>query len=794
MRSSQALRDLADMDMGSGGEEGHEEEDDDEETLQLQLQAIQAKLKLKKLQSAKKKAGEGRSGEDSASSSLRSARATSPRKLYESALPQSNLQVPVSPVKNLRAPTEQLSPARARLGLTSNPRATDVSLKRARDGNQIKKSSSLSSLRTPREEPPKVSSFSARLAASKQKEEEKQAKLDRLQQMRSSGFNHARSESVASSRNQATPSARRPELDEMVRPSSAGRVFEKRVERKETTISRSTSTCSSREDVDARARAQAALKINPGHEHASGTGHADPNDDNDDSFDVPQTNVDANSGYDPFSKIHLSRRHISHSVVAREMEGKEVYSLPRLLKEIKAPEYEPPDCESDYIVFAVLASKSSPIDHATTHRTNQQAQDNLDAPRNKFMVLHLCDLKWEIDCFLFGTAFNQFWKLTPGTLLAILNPAIMPPKGNQNNGRFSLKLGSSEDAVMEIGLAKDLGYCVSIKKDGQPCGDWVDKRKTEACEFHLNLQIEKNRKGRMEVNTMFTGGNRDDRTKSKVIKGHRENKSGGVHHREFGTLYSVPGRPGKSAASLLDDDDKRMYDDLVDEDTSRKRIAQAQKERDLQRQLNNMGKGSSVGAAYMRASNTVDTSTFAGQPHNAAEQARLELFEKKSASELGLLGNKASMARLSPSKDRKAHFGLGAMAIPASNTTGRSSTTPMGWGGAKTAGLLQPKENKRLGSPERGQQRLGTGPSASAKTCDGAENRPGRSDLVRSRSQQSSIRSSGSQSPTKKKARFDLMEKGIKVPGRESLPGLSERERGPGVRIESDDDDDLDIV
>lgn len=762
VRSSQMLQDLA------GGASGDEDGDDgeDEETLQLQLAEIQAKLRLKKLQNAKKKGDDSRRSQER-QTSVPSAR-TSPRKLYESALPRAAVQVPLSPATDRQARTEQVSPARARLGLTTNPRASDVSLKRARDGNPIKRTSSQQSLRAPVADLPRPKSFSARLAESKQRDDDRQAKHVRLQKVRSSGFGHTRTESNVSS----ASSVRRSRVTNDEGPSSAGRASESRTEARDQPISRSTSARFSREREQQGPLVNGVSRSEP----QSGTGHDAG--DSDESLDIQHTDPD--SGYDPFSKTHLKRREIPHSVVAREMEGKEVYTLPRLLKEVKSPDYEPPDCECDYVVFAVLASKSNPLDHAATHRTSEQhGDDKLEAPKNKFMVLHLTDLKWEIDCFLFGTAFNQFWKLTPGTLLAIMNPAVLPPKGSQHNGKFSLKLGSSEDAVMEIGIARDLGYCSAVKKDGQQCGDWVDKRKTEACEFHINLQIEKARKGRMEVNTMFNDGTKEDRTKSRAARGgERSKKHGPKVHREYGQLYNVNTGMGKSAASLLDDDDKRIYDDMTEEDASRKRLAAAQKERDLARQLKDLGSGSGPGADMIRARHTktsssttlTSTTSTAATGATAAEEARNALFAKKSASELGLLGKKASDTTLEPAKDRRKHFGLGVIGMSSS----KRSDAPMGWGGARKAGLLQTKESSRLASPEKGQTRLEV------------ENK--RPNLVRSRSQESSIRSTGSQSPTKKKARFAL-EKGIREPGRESLPGQGEK-----LGTVDSDDDDLDIV
>lgn len=749
-----------------------EHEDEDEETLQLKLQEIQAKLRLKKLQNKERRA-EGGSGRESRQESVRSSSprksTISPTRLYKAAV-----EVPVSPVRNIRAPEEHLSPARRRLGLTAVPRAKEVSLKRARDGSHIDRSNSQHSLQRPRDDVPKVKSFSERLAQGKNEVEEKQAKKDRLDKIRSTGFNHTKASTPI--RHDQEHKGRSSRLtDDSKRPSSSGHLSSS-TPVKDAAISRSASARIPR-DMQ-QAKPQARTLFNPGaYGQESGTGHDDG--DSDSSLHIEAANDQA--GYDPFSKVHLKKRNIEHSDIAREMEGKEIYTVKRLLKEVKAPNYDPPDCESDYVVFAVLASKSQPFSHAESHKTAEQAKEDYQTPRNKFMVLHLTDLEWELDCFLFGTAFNQFWKLTPGTLLAILNPAILPPKGNQNNGRFSLKLGSSEDAVMEIGIARDMGYCSAVKKDGQPCGEWINKRKTEACEFHISLQIEKSRKGRMEVNSMFRGsGNPSDKIKSRIVRDNQttKNGAGGKYHREYGQLYNVnSGVRGQSSASLLDKDDTDALHNMTQEEASRKRIANAQKERDLAKKLGEMGRG--VGAEYMRSkhqhttSTTTVSSTTSSSKNNitAAEEARNALFSKPSAAELGLLGKKACDADLNPAKDRKRHFGLGAITIPNGGSGATKTSEPLGWGGARKAGLLQPKENK-LGSPERGQMKLDTITSAS-----------------RPRSQDSSLRSQGSSSPVKKKARFNL-ERGIREPGRDSLPGAAQAKVGGN----DDDDDDLDIV
>lgn len=737
MGSSKALREAV---SGASDDEDVEDEED-EETLQLQLQAIQAKLKLKKLRQRGTIGGSESVGgkESGARASSRADTVFASPTKSSIARPRPDVEVPLSPTKDRNIPPEEHpSPARQRLGLSAAFKAQDVSLKRARDGTQLPRPHSDTRNSARRSDhvsgSPKPKSFSERLAQSKAASQDHQAKHERLEKTRSKGFGSNQTTTTKSTTSKPNGAAQRGTRD-ADRPSSSPR--------RQTASRSETST-------DTQARSDTSTSLDPHN---------------------PSENQDS-PGYDPFSALHLSKRHISHSTVTRSMADKEIYTLPRLLKEVKAPSYDPPDCDADFVVFAILASKSSPFDQKAAHRTADEhhAQEDADKPRNKFMVLHLCDLKWEVDCFLFGTAFDQFWKLTEGTLLAILNPGIMPPKGNQNSGRFSLKLGSSEDCVMEIGLARDLGYCGSVKKDGQLCGAWVDKRSTEVCEFHLSLMVDRERKHRMEVNTMWRshedGAEKKHRPNSHSreagafdsrMNGNKKTPLGASYHREYGQIYSVPSGYAKSAASLLDAEDTVT----LSAEASRKRIAAAQRERDLRKRLGEIGSG--VGAEYMRADRTGSHNTNAETSSRSTDHGGREYFEKPSAASLGLLGKKAAEQRLSPAKDRKKHFGLGAVSSV--------GTEAMGWGGAGKAGLLRPRKNpasaETVGSPERGQQRLTA--------------------IVRGRPEDG-----GSVSPSKKRARFAL-EKGIREPGRESLGGLLVGEAGAGPDGDGDDDD-LDIV
>ncbi|KAF1348859.1 hypothetical protein BDV97DRAFT_333490 [Delphinella strobiligena] len=678
-----------------GISDDEEDEDEDEEMLRLKLQAIEAKLKLKKLQNKKKLSTTQDHDEDRFSSNV-----ASPRKRLGTSSLLPGVQVPVSPIKDRMPPPSELpnqhtSPARVLLGIDKGLKAKDVSLKRARNGTQ------LANLNPSTPDARPTTSFNQRLAATRLSNEEQEAKADRVQKARSTGFALPGSSSATSG---STPARRRDSTE----PSEDGSAFES------------------------------------------------------------------------YSSLHLSKRKIPHTDLVRGLDAKEIYTLPRLLEEVKAPHYDPPDCESDFVVFAIIASKSSPYTTKAKHHMNSSTEPDTHEeinPRNKFMVMTLTDLKWEVDLFLFDTAFTQFWKMTPGTLVAILNPNIMPPKTNQHNGRFSLKLASSEDSVLEIGTARDLGFCKSIKKDGKECGAWVNKRKTQFCDYHVELAVEKTRRGRMEVNSMYrpTGAATNNKPFKQNSRGGMkagERSSAGLNRdRESGSAYYMGGTSGLSAANLFD------AEDMGKADAMRKRLAAREKERILGEKLGRLGNG--MGAEYLSAntSNTLSdksrrtkagptstTSSIAARDALAGSDQLYPRDEIDPETMTHLLGKKAADVDLGPAKGRKRAFGASA------TTTTGSGLEAMGWGGANRHDLLYPKNN-HAPSPEKGQT-----------TTSSQSSRP--------------------DSP-RKRARFDIKGKGLREPGRESLGTtttttsiLTRDAKGRVIvdRAPDSSDDDLDIV
>ncbi|KAF1932601.1 uncharacterized protein M421DRAFT_53311 [Didymella exigua CBS 183.55] len=678
--------------------DGDTTEDEDEETLQLKLQAIEARLKLKQLQKARRADPETRAIPSRPGTAAGLRRADLPQ-------PGSGVQVPVSPTRARRNADEPRSPARVLLGIDKGLRASEVSLKRPGPPrtNGLVRSNTTGSLGTPR-----IKSFSERIAESRSKEKQREANEHAHEERRARGFGHA---------NVAGLKRERP-------PSSRGSSFTS--------------------DAGARSSSTDTPQIRSSFTGMPPPGMAQRND----SFDGPS--------FESLSGLHLKSREMQHSVVTRTLEGKTVFTIPQLLKTVKAPDYDPPDWENDYVVMGVICSKSTPRDTQNSARENSRGTQERKE-HGKFMVIRLTDMKWELDLFLFDSGYEHFWKLPIGTLVAILNPDIMPPK-DRNSAKFSLKLTNSDDTVLEIGVARDLDFCHAKKQDGKECGQWVDGRKTEFCDFHLSLQVEKSKRGRMEINGMVGtggGGGMFGRKAPNGFKGDQLRKEGKFHDSYLHETMFIAPRPG-GAARMLDRDEHGFERGGSREERHRRQLAAKEKERDLAKKLGEMGEGTTGGDYLRRKANpSANLSTTTSQELANARQDKAAEIDFR-----GLLNRKAADVSL----NRKASGSL----IPskrkhsnASKATANSASEPVGWGGAHKRSLLLSPQKARPLSPTKF--------------------RP-----------DSAMRGTRAGSPAKKKARLLLPEKGIREPGRESLGGL---DIGLLAAMDvDDDDDDLEVV
>ncbi|MCJ1418875.1 hypothetical protein MMC32_005226 [Xylographa parallela] len=693
-----------------------DDEEEDEETLQLRLEALEAKLKLRKLQTRKaKQLGKPGNIDGSAEGVSRSATGAtavlSPRRIEAQdprvlTRPKSSnaVQVPLSPEKRRTVTEEARSPGRVLLGIDKGLRGKNVSLRKAPttksrsvvDEDPFDNKSSPSIPRFDVSSHPASSShgtglgleksFSQRIAQTRQQDKdlkERKRTLERLRKQRSTGFgihqeeldafkssSDSRSKDAGTAKD-TTETGNEFSRDQVMRAYNTvpgGLIRRSNTAsgvRNSRPLENSSSTVYEQSDFRSKSSASSRTlrRIDDGDHEPTQSALKVPQMEPTEPSQTPEL-------FETFSSTHLSRRILPHSFLTRTLDSKTVVLIPDLLREVKAPDFcLPPSLEnSDFVVFGTIASKSAPLSHkgapvTSTHASTSSKTQAAASEANvhgKYMVFTLTDLKWTLDLYLFTTAYTRFWKLTPGTVIAILNPTVMPPpRGREDTGRWSLVLSSCDDTVLEIGTARDLAFCKATKRDGKACDSWVDGRKTEFCEWHVDRGVETCRRGRMEVQGMSApfapGGKRGGRTGFFGGKGGRRGKGdegqgqgllkeGRQYDRDSRSTYFIaPSLGGGNAASLLDADETGPGRGMSREEALRKRLAEREKEKDVARKLGEMGNG--TGAEYLRLrhgdgqSRGVDDRAVSGVPVDAGA--------------LGLLGNSARNVQLSPLK-RKA--------------------------------------------------------------------------------------------------------------------------------------------
>lgn len=595
-------------------DEQREDDDEDEEMLQLKLQAIEARLKLKRLQQQKDKAR--------------------PDSSVGSTISSAKVEVALSPTKRI-VPTIPKSPSRVVLGIDKGVNAADVSLKRARTVHEsttkqrdsrgqspFPKSTSERDFRPIEVTTGPVMSFSERMANIRNKEKSREEKQLAAKNARSARFKIDQTELAGYHEAAGIPSAaeHKRTTNRAMSPSS----------RPTTTATLTTETRTLK-----HSQSMPSIRTSPIKSASSVKAMLDSSE----SDNEPKGDATL---YEPFSNTHLATRILPHGFLKRTLPTEQfhVFTLPKLLRTVTSPAYEVPDDITDYVVFGIVASKSSPRDHkARTTDTNststhdwEKKWDDGSMNRQKFIVMTLTDLKWTIDLFLFDTAVPRYHRLTPGTLVAILNPSIMPPKrGREDTGAFSLALHNGDDQILEIGKSKHLAYCTAKRKDGSACNAWVDGSKTSICEWHLNAELDRTRSKRMGVNSMssFGGGNggsgvRGGNFASNKRPDGEKNFKRGFDYEAQSFYYAVGGtapkhqgqqwsyaptyNPNLSTAKLLDStnpDDPFIASGQMAErdkqDRLRKRMVAQEKEREIARKLGGLGHKGGAGGEYFKS-------------------------------------------------------------------------------------------------------------------------------------------------------------------------------------------------
>ena len=191
-----------------------------------------------------------------------------------------------------------------------------------------------------------------------------------------------------------------------------------------------------------------------------------------------------------FSNIKLSERYLDQQTVEDQLNNKKVLSITEVYAVVHPPNFEPPPFPS-YVVMGIVARKG------------EVKQNKL---KNKYVMLTLTDLKYDIALAVHGDAFDRYWNVRLGCLVAVLNPSFYESTQANDNGVSTKVVGmsitSGSDVILELGRSKDIGQCGATTSKGKRCSQWINSAKTSYCEFHIELGVRRTGSGRMEFNSV----------------------------------------------------------------------------------------------------------------------------------------------------------------------------------------------------------------------------------------------------------------------------------------------------
>lgn len=185
---------------------------------------------------------------------------------------------------------------------------------------------------------------------------------------------------------------------------------------------------------------------------------------------------------DPHTGLDLTTRYLNCSDFDALVQDATVLTLSKLLSEVYPPHFTPPQY-TNYVVMAIVARKGE---------VKQSMRGS------KYVMLTLTDLKYDLMLAIHGASFEKFWKIRPGTLIAILNPSVYVAKGDIRTLGLSVR---GETSILEIGHSKHCGQCHGETSNKARCKNWVDLRRTEYCEYHREVRMRKAAGSRPEFNS-----------------------------------------------------------------------------------------------------------------------------------------------------------------------------------------------------------------------------------------------------------------------------------------------------
>ncbi|TIA90926.1 hypothetical protein E3P99_01285 [Wallemia hederae] len=244
------------------------------------------------------------------------------------------------------------------------------------------------------------------------------------------------------------------------------------------------------------------------------------------------------SDFEPNSNTRLSERYMSHSNLSAALTASYVIPPSALYSVAKVSTdgtgYHVP-VHDDWVVIGVVGPGSGAKETKPTQQLTAEDevrnQNKFQNKKNvkKFCTFSIIDMNHSqsgnahLRLILFsadqaerddddgemlyrggsGGAFEKFWKMRQGSVVALLNPNILKP--HQGRGNILGVTVVNADSICVIGHSTDYGHCEAQKQNGERCSKWIDKRRGKVCDVHLQVGVERTRNSRPEFSSGTMG-------------------------------------------------------------------------------------------------------------------------------------------------------------------------------------------------------------------------------------------------------------------------------------------------
>ncbi|KAM3716640.1 Protein MCM10 [Dirofilaria immitis] len=171
--------------------------------------------------------------------------------------------------------------------------------------------------------------------------------------------------------------------------------------------------------------------------------------------------------YDPFFGIRIRNPILSSAAFESYCDGLKKIRLSQLKSFSKS--------NSKWISLAIIVEKTGCRKSASGH---------------DYMIWIVSDLtnflNGNVKILVFGDCIKKFWKLQPGSVIALVTPSFVDGDDKQ----AIVKLTKCAQ-VLEMGFCPDFGYCKAVKKDGGLCQNVVNLSQSERCVYHIQRAAQK---------------------------------------------------------------------------------------------------------------------------------------------------------------------------------------------------------------------------------------------------------------------------------------------------------------